>query len=90
MINYVGRRGMCRERRKMAAFKKKQKKPGHIYLLCYVHMCASYDVSVIKPVARRGVHRRRHRTTITTYVGDDRVGPLAFMPSEPIRGGCYI
>ena len=30
----------------------------HVHILgTYVHICARYEVSVIKPVARRTVHR---------------------------------
>ena len=31
----------------------------HVHILgAYVHICAKYEVSVIKPVDRRTVHRR--------------------------------
>ena len=31
----------------------------HVHILeAYVHICARYEVSVIKPVARRTVHRQ--------------------------------
>ena len=52
----------------------------------YLHTFTKYEVSMIKSVARRTVHRCHQRTTKpdsnTCWTIHDHTGPLAFLPSQ--------
>ena len=54
MINHIGRKGNYRIEEKWLPFRN----IGQIGLIFHVLGCAKYKVSMIKPVARRVVHRR--------------------------------
>ena len=72
MINHVGSRSRCSKKEKKLPFKT----VGHIHLTFHVYMlgpcmpmCARYEVSVTKTVARRSVQTIMMMMPTTTIMG---------------------